>query len=269
MIRKFCRLWCATLLAFNALLDTGTAHDTWVESGPLVQPIGEYAYVQLMLGNHGNNHRDFRLASKITLAPCTLSVMTPSGAAVDLKPQIVDMGHAEKEGFWAARYQIGEAGIHEVLHTLDTLHGTIRAIKSAKTFILAQSHALGGATLQGRSDKVHGLGLELVLLTPLDQLAAGQEVKIQVLRSGQPLKGARVSFIPRGARLAEDFDKNFERDSDDRGIVVFNPAEGNVVLAIVHLPAPEESGEGYTLTHYSAGIVLPIRNHKPTGFSNP
>lgn len=76
--------------------------------GPLVQPSGEYAYVHLMLGNHGNNHRDFKLASKITLAPCTLAVMTPSGAAIDLKPQIVDMGHAEKEGFWTAQFQLAK-----------------------------------------------------------------------------------------------------------------------------------------------------------------
>ncbi len=269
MIKKFLRLVCVALLGFNALLDTGIAHDTWVESGPLVQPSGEYAYVHLMLGNHGNNHRDFKLASKITLAPCTLAVMTPSGAAIDLKPQIVDMGHAEKEGFWTARYQIGEAGIHEVLHTLDTLHGTIRAIKSAKTFILAQPDAVGKTSQQGRSDRIHGLGLELVLLSPLDHLVAGKEVKIQVLRTGKPLKGTRVSFIPRGAQLAEDFDKNFERDSDNQGIVVFKAAEGNVVLAMAHLPAPEETGEGYTRTHYSAGMVLPIRNHKVAGSSNP
>jgi uncharacterized GH25 family protein len=262
-ISTLVRLMLLSLIAITP----SAAHDTWVEAGPLVQPTGEYAYIHLMLGNHGNNHRDFKLASKITLAPCTLTVNTPSGTSIDLKPQIVDMGHAEKEGFWTARYDISEAGVHEVLHTLDTLHGTIRAIKSAKTFILSQPQCLGEATTQGQSARIHGLGLELVLLTSVDKLAAHQEVKIQVLRSGAPLQGARVAFIPRGTQLVEDFDRQFERESDSQGIVVFKPAEGNIVLAVVHHPAPEEKGEGYNLTHYSAALVLPIRNHLSAGNS--
>jgi uncharacterized GH25 family protein len=269
MLKKLCKIACISLLNFNMMVHDGAAHDTWVEAGPLVQPTGEYAYVQLMLGNHGNNHRDFKLASKITLAPCALQVMTPSGVSLDLKPQLVDMGYAEKEGYWTARYEIRETGIHEVLHTLDTLHGTIRAIKSAKTFILAQSEGQGQSTASDRSDTIHGLGLELVLLTPLANLTMGQEFKVQVLRAGQPLQGARVAFIPRGARLAEEFDNNFERESDRQGIVVFKPAEGNIVLVIVHQSAPEESGEGYSSTHYSAAMVLPIRNQKIADFSKP
>jgi hypothetical protein len=187
-------------------------------------------------------------------------VLTPGGTTVDLKPHIVDMGHAEKEGFWTARYDIVEDGVHEVLHTLDTLHGTIRAIKSAKTFILAQAtHAESTAT-SGQSNKVHGLGLELVLLTPVEKLVAQQELQIQVLRSGAPLPAARVSFIPRGVELVGEFDKDYERESDAQGKVNFTPTEGNLVLAIVHHPAPQKSGTGYTMTHYSAAMVLPIRN---------
>ncbi|MEZ6090986.1 MAG: hypothetical protein R3C05_23790 [Pirellulaceae bacterium] len=97
-------------------------------------PVGQYTYVNLMLGNHGNEHRDFKLASKITLEPCTLVAIAPSGNVIDLKPRIIDMGHAEKEGFWTARYEFAEPGVHQFVHTLDTLHRTIRAIKSAKTF---------------------------------------------------------------------------------------------------------------------------------------
>ena len=38
------------------------AHDTWLEAGAATVPVGEYTYVDLMLGNHGNDHRDFKPA---------------------------------------------------------------------------------------------------------------------------------------------------------------------------------------------------------------
>ena len=94
------------------------------------------------------------------------------------------------------------------------------------------------------------------------ELAAGHEVRLQVLRSGQPLPEARVTFVPRGTILKPDFDQQHERTSDMNGFVRYVPSEGNVFLAIVHLSAAEESGEGYDKTHYSAAMVLPIPNRK-------
>lgn len=57
-----------------ALVGTAMAHDTWVEVNPTEVRIGQVVHVDLKLGNHGNDHRDFKLASKITLEPCTLAV---------------------------------------------------------------------------------------------------------------------------------------------------------------------------------------------------
>src|SRR6185436_2774462 len=45
------------------------AHDTWVQTNTNVVRTGDAVHVDLMLGNHGNDHRDFKLASK--LAPGT------------------------------------------------------------------------------------------------------------------------------------------------------------------------------------------------------
>jgi uncharacterized GH25 family protein len=250
------------LLALLLLLLPGSslwAHDTWVEAGPLLVRHGEYVYVNLMLGNHGNEHRDFRLASKITLAPCTLQVIGPDAQAIDLKPSLIDMGSAAKEGYWAARYQPTAPGMYEVVHTLDTLHGTIRAIKSAKTYLLVES---GGAQAAAPTTQPapHGHGLELMLATPLNELAAGRELKLQVLRSGKPLADARVSFVPRGVALSAGFDDSHERISDAQGVAEYIPANGNVYLAVVHFVAEDETGEDYTKTHYSAAMVLPIPN---------
>ncbi len=84
-------LFCVALLA-NSL----HAHDTWVQAGPLVTRHQDVVHVDLCLGNHGNNHRDFKLASKITLAPCTLEVIAPDGRSWISKSRSSTMGMQRK-----------------------------------------------------------------------------------------------------------------------------------------------------------------------------
>ncbi|MFO0939693.1 MAG: DUF4198 domain-containing protein [Pirellulales bacterium] len=255
-------VFCFSLFLTLLCCSPSKGHDTWIEAGPLVQQLGEYTYVNLMLGNHGNEHRDFKLASKITLTHCTLTCTTPSATVLDLKPRIIDMGSAAKEGYWAARCDLMEPGVHEFLHTLNALHGTVKAVKSAKTYVIAEGASSSPAATQFQP-KVLGLGLELQLLSNLNQVAAGSPLKIQVLRSGKPLADARVTFVPRGVVLAEGVDSKYEKMSDSKGIVSFTPDQGNVVLAIVHHVDESEKGEGFERTHYGAAMVLPVRN-KPS-----
>ncbi len=246
-----------SLVAIALQPSLAAAHDTWVETASLSTRTGEYVYVDLRLGNHGNGHRDFKLASKITLAPCQLSVITPNGDAEDLKSKLIDTGSAEKEGYWTTRYVAKQSGVYEVLHKLDTLHGRTRAIKSSKTYLVALD-AKSPAKFGQENIKPHGLGLEMLLETPVAQLAAGQPIRLRLLRSGKPLGDTVVSFIPRGAVLSEGFDATFERRTDSEGRVEFVPQEGNLVLAVAHHVAEDERGEGYDKTHYGATLVLPV-----------
>ncbi|GIX00631.1 MAG: cobalt ABC transporter substrate-binding protein [Pirellulaceae bacterium] len=235
------------------------AHDTWLEVGSFTVPVGEYTYVSLMLVNHGNDHRDFKLASKITVAPCTLSVIDPSGESADLKPSLIDMGYGEQEGFWTAKYVFDKPGLHHFIHTLDTRHRTTRAIKSAKTFVWATQSSEQPGKLAGE-DKCHGFGLELVLKTPPSTIEAGEPIRCQLTRYGKPLSGVTVSFVPRGVTLDPEFDPDYQRVTDADGTVQFVPQEGNMLLIVAHFPVEEEKGDGYDRTHYSAVIVLPVPN---------
>jgi uncharacterized GH25 family protein len=237
------------------------AHDTWVESCTFQTRTGEYVYVDLRLGNHGNNHRDFKLASKITLAPCELSILGPDGSRSDVKSKLVDTGSAEKEGYWTTRFVAKEPGVYEVLHKLDTLHGKTRAIKSSKTYFVAGDAKNG--SLRGQENiKPIGLGLEFLLETPVDQLAAGTPVRLRLLRSGKPVSGVLVSFIPRGVTLNEGHDSTYEHKTDAEGRVAFTPSEGNLILAVAHQVAEDEKGEGYDKSHYGATLVLPVPQQK-------
>jgi uncharacterized GH25 family protein len=241
-----------------SLSNSAPAHDTWVQTGSLVTRHRDVVHVDLMLGNHGNNHRDFKLASKITLAPCTLEVIAPDGKRIDLKPAVVDMGSAEKEGFWSARMLAEQQGVYQVLHTLDTLHGKTRAIKSSKSFFVS-SGSFEKLPSTGM-EKIVPLnkGLEFVLDTPLESVSANRELKLQVLWNGKPLPGVDVAFVPRGAKLSEEKDPQYERTSDQKGFVTFTPQEGNLLLAVAHHLAADEKGDGFDKTHYGATMVLPV-----------
>ncbi|HTU91793.1 MAG TPA: DUF4198 domain-containing protein [Gemmataceae bacterium] len=94
-------LAAAIMLVLAAAL---SAHDTWVQTNTNVVRAGDYVHIDLMLGNHGNDHRDFKLASKIDLEGCTLTVVAPDGKRYDLKDRLTDTGYTPKEGYWTARF---------------------------------------------------------------------------------------------------------------------------------------------------------------------
>ncbi len=234
-----------------------TAHDTWVEVNTPVIRAGDLIHADLKLGNHGNDHRDFKLHSRITLAPCTLEVMAPSGAITDLKSKVVATAFEEKQGYWTARYVATESGLHVLAHKLDILHGTTRAVKSAKTYFVAGSASESVA--QEGYQRPLGHDLELVpLINPVTMTSAGQAVRVKLLFEGKPLAGARVSFIPRGQQLTKEMDPTFERTTDDAGTAEFTPADGNVVLVVVHHAMPDRKGEGFEKTHFAATLTIAV-----------
>lgn len=258
---------CFCLLTFFCPLVVA-AHDTWVETNTSLVRQGDVVFVDLKLGNHGNDHRDFKLASKISLAPCQLSVIGPEGKPVDLKPTIIDTGFAPKEGYWSSRFVTKEAGLHVVSHTLDTLHGTTRAIKSGKAYFLTSAKLDELPSISAGFDKPLGHVIELVPLTnPITAMGPNQPIRVKLLYQSKPLPAARVTFIPRGTVLAEGFDKDYEAMTDADGVASFTPKEGNVVLIVVHHPAADQKGDGYEKTHYTATLTVSVPQISRSGDS--
>lgn len=238
---------------------TAGAHDTWVQTNTNLIRTGDAVHVDLMLGNHGNEHRDFKLASKTTLDGVTLRVHAPAGARYDLKSRLADVGYTPKEGFWTAKFGATEPGLYLVEHTLDRVvnHGQpTRSLKSAKTFFVASKSLAAIPQEHPGFDKVLGHPLEIVpeanTVTPM---GPDVPIRVKLLFQGQPLAGARVSFIPRGVALAEDFDPEYERTTNDNGRASFAPKEGNYYLVAAHHKT-EEKGTDYVSTSYSATLTV-------------
>lgn len=253
------RIYSMCAVAFGLLSSLASAHDTWVETNMSLVRKGELVHVDLKLGNHGNEHRDFKLASKIALEKCEIAVIAPNGKSTDMKSKMVDTGYSPKEGYWSGRFVTQTEGVHVVSHTLETLHGTTRAIKSGKTFFVASKKLDAVPEIADGFDRPLGHGYEIVpLVNPVTATGPGQPIRVRVLYEGQPAPEARVSFIPRGVALAEGFDKEYEQLTDQEGVASFTPTEGNIYLIVSHRQAADQKGEGYDKTHYSATLTVAV-----------
>ena len=114
------------------------AHDTWLEATPrLVRP-DDVLHVGLFLGNHGNGHRDFKIAGKVgSLDEVRIEVVGPDGRTTDLVPDMADLGYAPKEGFWSGRFVPAAEGLHCVGHFRQGIRHGAMGFKGGKTYFLA------------------------------------------------------------------------------------------------------------------------------------
>ena len=252
--------WLILGLIVAHFAGSARAHDTWVETNTNLIRTGDAVYVDLKLGNHGNEHRDFRLASKINLEHCTLDVIDPDGDAYDVKDRLVDVGYTPAEGYWMAKFAAVEPGLYIVSHTLDSIvnHGRpVRSIKGGKTCFVASPTLDRVPRDNPGFDRILGHALELVPVTnPVTPMGPGQPLTVRLLLKGEPAQGMRISFIPRGTELSGEFDERYESLTNQSGEAEFVPATGGQYLIVAHHRAEEESGDGYDLTHYSATLTL-------------
>jgi len=236
-----------------------SAHDTWVQTNTNLVKVGNGVHIDLMLGNHGNDHRDFKLASKVSLDKTELRIHAPTGTAYDLKDRLVDVGYTPKEGFWSAKFIPAEPGMYIVEHFRDGIvnHGKpSRSIKSGKTCFVVSAKLDDVPEDNPGFDKPLGHPLEIVPeANPVTPMGPGIPIRVKVLFRGEPLPEARVSFIPRGTTLAEGFDEAYERKTNENGRAAYSPQEGNYYLVVVHHKT-DEVGDGYESTSYTATLSV-------------
>lgn len=250
----------AATVAVACAAAVSQAHDTWVQTATTVARTADVVHVDLVLGNHGNDHRDFKIAGKIgSLDGATLAVLGPDGSSTDLVPALVDLGFAPKEGYWSARFLTAREGLHCVAHARSGIRHGAMGFKGGKAWFLAANALDAPPQSTGEFAKPLGHPLELVPEThPVLGTGPGKPIAVRLLFKGEPLADHRVSFIPRGTTLAAGFDPTYERMTDAEGRCRYTPNEGTFVLVVTHLEKPDEKGEGFDKTVYAATLVLNV-----------
>ncbi len=254
-------------LALLALALPVVAHDTWVQTNVAVVRTGDAVHIDLMLGNHGNDHRDFKLASKLSAdAIQSFAVTGPDGKAYDLKPGLVDLGYAPKEGYYSAKFVPGVPGLYVAAQTIDKVmnHGKpVRAVRSAKSYFVASDSLDKVPAVSPGFDKPLGHPIELVPQTnPVTPMGPGKPIAVRLVFGGKPLAGVKVSFIPRGVTLKEGTDAEYERVTDADGKASHTPKTGNYYLVVAHHPR-DEKGDGYESAHYTATLCVLVPEKCP------
>ena len=173
------------LAAFISACSIAPAHDTWLQTNTNLVRTGDAVFIDLMLGNHGNEHRDFKLASKVDAAVAKLTIISPTGRSYDVADRLVDLGYAPKEGFYAAKFAGVEEGLYTIAHASDRVvnHGqSVRSLKSAKTFFIASPSLDKPNPHNPGFDKPLGHPLELVpIVSPVLPMGPGQAIRVQAL----------------------------------------------------------------------------------------
>lgn len=235
------------------------AHDVWLQTNTNVVRTGDAVHVDVLLGNHGNQHRDFKLAGKADVQSASVEIVAPGGDRFDLKDRLIDTGYAPQEGYWTGRFVPVREGLYLVAQLSDKVmsYGPVRSVKGAKAFFVA-SPSLDRVSrdYEGFSQPI-GHPLELVpTANPVTPMGPGTPLRVRLLYEGKALGNTKVSFIPRGATLAEGLDATHERNTDDKGEASYTPTVGTYYLVVAHHDEPQQRGEGYDRTKYSATLCV-------------
>jgi uncharacterized GH25 family protein len=249
----------AALVALMTFVPLAQAHDTWVQTNTNLIRVGDAVHIDLVLGNHGNEHRDFKVAGKVDPQSTSLDVVLPDGKVVDVKDRLRDVGYAPAEGFWTTQFVAAAPGMYLVAQLSDQVlsYGPVRGIKGGKTCFVV-SPSLDKVSQENPGfDRPLGHPLELVPLSnPVTPMGPGASITVQLLYHGKPLADSRVSFIPRGETLTKELDSRYERMTDAKGQASFTPNASNYYLIAAHRDEPNEKGKDYHKTKYSATLTL-------------
>lgn len=253
-------------IALATFVAGASAHDIWVETLQSVVRSGQPVRVALLVGNHGNKHRDFKLASKLSPSMRKLELFEGTGAGKEITNLLQDQGLDAKEGYWSFQWKPEKEGSYLIASSFDQVmsFAPVRDIKSGKKFLRVVGSEKDAQRPTIGFDRVLGHGLELVPLTdPVLGAVEGQSFRVKVIHKGKPFAGNKVAFIPRGKVLQGDLDLQYEALTDSNGTVTMPLRESGEVLVVSQVHDREAKGEGYQSIGYSATIHLWVAAKRP------
>jgi hypothetical protein len=250
---------------------TAFAHDGWIEVPAIVER-GQPVTISLLLGNHSNEHRSYRLAGKWDPRFTKLVVIEPSGKLNDITALLIDLGEdAEKtgpkgpKGFHIATFTPKEEGAHIVLARYEQVaqHGDgpkFRGVRSARgAFSALRTPGIKNgkkAAGFGRSFGVESV-MEIVPVSNPIGVTQSQQVTFEVRHKGRPFPNQSVSVVRRleGPASVQDL------TTDEKGRASFTAGPADFYLLRTKFEERAERVEGqYDLTSYEATYVLQVYN---------
>jgi uncharacterized GH25 family protein len=243
------------------------AHDGWSQTNTPIVAQGETVYIDLLLGNHSNEHRSYRIDGQWSITSSKVYVTNPAGVKTDITSTRFYTGEpatettpARNNGFIAS-FSAMSPGAYIISVEGDSVRTsgdvTSRTLRSAKSFAAVSDIPLLArvAGLQGFSKTVSADRAELVPLFNPAAVKPNQKVSVQLQLKGKPLANTEVSVIRRS-----DNSNPLTLNSDANGKITFTtgPADYYLVRA---KPATNESKAGeYGSMVYEATMTFIVQN---------
>ncbi len=228
--------------------------------------------ISLMLGNHSNEHKSYRLAGKWNPKFTKLVVIEPSGNLNDLSSALVDLGEDPEKtgpkgpkGFHIAAFTPKEQGVHIVVARQEEVaqHGDgprFRGVRSARaaftalaTPTVAEAKKSSGFS---RTVDIENL-MEIVPVSNPLGVTQNARVSFQVRYKGNGFPSQNVTLVRRLAGPAGVQ----ELTTDEKGQVSFSAGPADTYLIRVKFEERNERSEGqYDLSAYEATYVFQVFN---------
>ena len=256
-----------------SLTEPASAHVGWIEVPAIVEK-GQPVTIALMLGNHTNEHKSYRLAGKWNPKFTKLMVIEPSGKINDITASVIDLGEDEEKtgpkgpkGFHIATFTPKTEGVHTVLAREEQVlqHGdepkfrSIRSARSAFTALQTPRVVEGKkSTGFGRTFAIDNL-MEIVPISNPIAVTQNDRVTLELRYKGNPFPNQIVTIVGRldGPASVQDL------TTDEKGRVRIAAGAADSYLARAKFDERSERKEGqYDLSSYEATYVFQVFNRR-------
>lgn len=255
------------ILLFVGIATPVNAHDGWTQTNSTIVEPEENIYIELLFGNHSNDHGSYRIEGNWNEDNTEVNVHTPEGETIDVTSTLFYTGEVEEadetssgvNNYHIASFSAIDSGIYIISGESDSIFSqgdtSIRTLRSAKSFTAVSDvptfheaigmDRFGEAVTPDRAEFIPHFNP--VALTP------DENVEVQFLREGTPVTEEEVTLIRRSTSESDVL------MTDEDGMVSFTSGPSDYYL----LRASEETegeGEDYNVLNYEATMTFAVQN---------
>lgn len=244
-----------------------SAHMGWTQTNTPIVAMGDNAYVELLVGNHTNEHRSYRVDANWGSMKHNTYVFTPSGEKVDISGTEFYTGENDPSvknsninNEYIASFNAQEPGAYIISSQGESIasYSGYPALtkRSAKSFvavsdIVAQQRV---QSLKGFQRQVSPDRAEWIPLFNPAAVKPGQTLKAQYLVRGVPMADVHVNVIRRSTKEALDL------TTDKDGVVTYTAGAADYYL-VAAKPEVKEKVEGqYDAINFEATMTYAVQN---------
>ncbi|MCY9512838.1 DUF4198 domain-containing protein [Paenibacillus apiarius] len=264
-MKKLASIAISTLLSLSIAIPA-FAHDGWSQTNSPIIGEGEVSYVEMMLGNHSNEHRSYRIAGQWSTDSSKVYVLNPSGKKTDITDTRFYTGEAATEeepavnNYFVSSFSASKPGAYIVSVEGDSIFKhdgkASRTLRSAKSFVAVMDIPVlkRASLLKGFERLVSPDRAELVPLFSPAAVRPNQEISAQLMLKGKPLADTEVSLIRRSNSEAKTL------KTDAKGTISFKTGPADYYLLRAK-PTMNEQVEGqYDSVSYEATMTFIVQN---------